>query len=310
MSGCGPDEVGATKGRRPDRPVDALALSARPSRLRRFAGDPLALAGLGFIVAVVLAAWLAPALAPYNPNALLPNGLTAGGMPLGPSPRFPLGTDQFGRDELSRLLWGGRTSIGISVATSLIATSLGAAIGLVGGYLGGTWDNLVGRLTDVVMAFPVTLLAIAMVLIVRPSAPTLVAVMSLILWTYVARLVRAEALTLKEADFVLAARALGASRLRIVWRHLLPHVAGTAFARFTLGVAQTMLLESSLSFLGAGIQPPTPDWGLMIAQGQDFYAVDPPLVMLPGALILLTALAFTYAGDGVRRILDPVGQAV
>ncbi|MCL6596390.1 MAG: ABC transporter permease [Firmicutes bacterium] len=281
----------------------------RPSHpaWRRLRKDPLALAGATLGLVIVAASALAPVLAPHNPDQLFTNGLTASGMPLGPSAAFPLGTDQYGRDELSRLLYGGQTSLAVAVSSAAFATAIGLLLGLVGGYLGGAWDNAIGRLTDVVMSFPLTLFAIATVLIFHPTVGSLIAVISLITWTYAARLIRAEVLVLRQADFVQAARALGATDGRILLRHLAPHVLPTAIVRFALSVAQSLLLESSLSFLGAGIQPPTPDWGLMVAQSEPYYATDPLLVFLPGAAILLTCLAFTYLGEGLRSALDPRG---
>jgi peptide/nickel transport system permease protein len=269
--------------------------------------EPLLIAGAAVAACLVAASVFAPALAPHNPDVLFPYGLTATGLPLGPGGAFPLGTDQYGRDELARLLYGGRASLSVAVVAAALASAIGLVLGLVGGYLGGVWDNAIGRLTDVVMSFPLTLFAIATVLVFHPTVWSLIAVIALVTWTYSARLIRAEVLTLRQADFVQAARALGATDGRIVFRHLAPHVLPTAIVRFTLSVAQSLLLESSLSYLGAGIQPPTPDWGLMIAQSQQYYSVDPLLVFLPGAAILITCLAFTYVGEGLRVALDPRG---
>lgn len=278
--------------------------------LRRLGRDRIAVAAGAVVLAVVAVAVLAPALSAHNPDILFSNGLTASGMPLGPSKMFLLGTDQYGRDELSRLLWGSRTALFISVAASALASFLGLVLGLIGGYVGGVWDEAIGRVTDVVMSFPVTLFAIATVMVLRPTPFTLTVVIGFIFWTYVARLVRAEVLILREAEFVQAARALGAGTARILSRHLMPHVLSTVIVRFSLGVAQTLLMEAGLSFLGAGVQPPTPDWGLMVAQSESFYQTAPSLVIYPGAAILLTALAFNLLGEGLRTALDPTQAGV
>jgi peptide/nickel transport system permease protein len=275
-----------------------------PSK-RRLKLDPAGYVGLAIVTLLVAASVLAPYLAPHNPTTLFPNGLRMDGSPLGPSHLFPLGTDRYGRDELSRLLWGGRTTLGIAVTASLLATALGTVVGLLGGFFGGWADELLGRVTDVVMSFPVTLFAIAMVMIVHPSIGSLILVIALIYWTYTARLIRAEVVTLRTMEFVAAAVSVGATPVRVLFRHLLPHVVSTAIVRFTLSISQTILLEAGLSYLGAGVQPPTPDWGLMVAESQTYYATDPMLVIWPGILILLAVVSVNLLGEALRDALEP-----
>jgi ABC-type dipeptide/oligopeptide/nickel transport system permease subunit len=235
---------------------------------------------------------------------MFPNGISANGGPLGPSFGFPLGTNQYGQDELSRLLWGGRTAIGVSVVSSIIASVLGLTLGALGAYAGGWVDTLIARFTNILMSFPLTLFAVAMVMILAPSVLNIIVIMSVIYWTYTARLVRAEVLTLKEMEFITAARGLGAGRVRILITHVFPNVMDTVLIRFTLSIAQVFLLETGLSYLGVGVQPPTPDWGLMIAQSQGFYMQDPMLVIIPGLAIVLTVVAFNMLGEGIQRALS------
>ncbi len=269
----------------------------------RLSRDPAAWISGVLIAALVGVSVLAPLLAPHNPDTLFQNGLSAIGGPLPPTAQFPLGTDQFGRDELSRLLYGGRTALLISVSASAASAVVGFILGAAAGLTGGWVDTLVSRLANVLMSFPLTLFAVAMVMIVSPGPGSLIAVTSAIYWTYTARLVRAETMALKEAEFVVAARTSGATWGRLLWRHILPNVLDTVIVRFTLSIAQTFLLEAGLSYLGVGVQPPTPDWGLMVAQSQNFYAQDPGLVLYPGAAIALASIAFSVFGDSLRRAL-------
>lgn len=254
------------------------------------------------LLMIVLVAVFAPYLAPHNPDRLFPNGLTASGSPRGPSAGFPLGTDEYGRDELSRLIWGGRPALLISLTASLVSSGLGILLGTAAGYLGGWVDTVISRFVNILMSFPLTLFAVAIVLIVSPSLTNLIIIISAIYWTYTARLVRAEVLTLREQEFVSAAHALGASSWRLMTRHLMPNVMDTVVVRTVLTMAQVFLLESGLSYLGVGVQPPTPDWGLMIAQAQNYYGTDPLLVVLPGAAIVITVLAVTQLGESYRAI--------
>ena len=252
------------------------------------------------LLAIIAIAIFAPIIAPHNPDRLFPNGLTAAGAPLGPSAEFPLGTDQFGRDELSRLIWGGRPALLISFTASIISSILGVLLGVAAGYMEGWVDTVITRFINVLMSFPLTLFAVAIVLIVSPSILNLIIIIAAIYWTYTARLVRAEILSLREQEFITAAYALGSTPWWMMVHHLIPNVLDTVIVRSVLTVAQVFLLESGLDYLGVGVQPPTPDWGLMIAQSQNYYGVDPGLVIYPGLAIVITVIAVTQLGDSFR----------
>lgn len=280
------------------QPVNNLK-SARSAHRWRASKITFLISG-GILLMIIAIAIFAPVIAPHNPDRLFPNGLSTAGAPLGPSKNFPLGTDQYGRDELSRLLWGGRPALLISFIASVASSVLGVLLGTASGYLGGWIDTLITRFINVLMSFPLTLFAVAIVLIVSPSIVNLIVIIAAIYWTYTARLVRAEVLTLREQEFITAAYALGASPRRLMLRHLIPNVLDTVIVRSVLTVAQVFLLESGLSYLGVGVQPPTPDWGLMIAQSQNYYGTDPGLVIYPGIAIVVTVLAVTYLGDSYR----------
>lgn len=254
------------------------------------------------LLCIIAVAILAPWLAPHNPDRLFTDGLTAAGTPVGPSAKFPLGTDQFGRDELSRLMWGGRPALLISLLASVFSSIVGIVLGTIAGYLGGWVDTVISRFVNILMSFPLTLFAVAIVLIVSPSLVNLIVIIAAIYWTYTARLVRAEVLTLREQEFVSAANAMGASPWRLMVRHLMPNVLDTVIVRSVLTMAQVFLLEAGLSYLGVGVQPPTPDWGLMIAQSQNYYGADPGLVIYPGLAIVITVLAVTQIGESYRAL--------
>lgn len=254
------------------------------------------------VIGIVAIAVFAPVLAPHNPDKLFSNGLTAAGSPLGPSREFPLGTDQFGRDELSRLLWGGRPALLIIFSASIGSSVVGVLLGIAAGYLGGWVDTVIMRFINVLMSFPLTLFAVAIVLIVSPNIVNLIIIIGAIYWTYTARLVRAEILTLREQEFTTAAIALGSTPQHVMLRHLLPNVIDTVIVRTVLTMAQVFLLESGLSYLGVGVQPPTPDWGLMIAQSQNYYGADPGLIIYPGLAIVVTVISIMQLGESFRRL--------
>ena len=260
------------------------------------------------IFIVVVLAVFAPQLAPYNPSEQFFDGLTLTGSPLPPNSRFWLGTDLLGRDLFSRLLYGARVSLTIGLAANAAALLLGTFLGVLAGYFKGWIGLLIMRFTDVMMAFPALLLAIALSAILRPSLWIVALVIALVNWVQVARVVYAQVLALSENEFVGAARSLGASRGRILFRHLVPHVLPTMLVYGTLGISTTVLLEATLSFLGVGVQPPTPSWGGIINESQSFFFTAPWLVAFPGLAILLTAVAFNLVGDALRDALDPKGR--
>ena len=272
---------------------------------KRFRGDRLAMAGLIIIFIFAAAASLAPVIAPYNPSEQFFDGLTLEGSPLPPGWRFWFGTDTNGRDQFSRLLYGAQTSLLIGIVANGIAVAVGTALGLVAGYLRGWTGAAIMRLTDLMMAFPPLLLAIALAAILKPGLNIVILVIALVNWVQIARVIYTETVSLSEREYIEAARALGAGSGRILLRHLLPHLIPTVIVYATLGIATTVLLEAMLSFLGRGVQPPTPAWGMMIFESQSYFLNAPWLVFIPGAAILILALAFNLVGDGLRDALDP-----
>jgi peptide/nickel transport system permease protein len=272
---------------------------------RRFRKDKVSLLSLGVIAALVAAAVLAPWLAPYDPNEQFFDGLTLEGQPLPPDSRFWFGTDTLGRDQLSRVLFGARTSLLIGIIANSAAVTIGALLGVTAGYIRGWAGAAIMRFTDLMMAFPALLLGIALAAILRPSLFIVALVIALVNWVQIARVIYTETTALSERDFIEAARALGATTSRILFVHLLPHLVPTVLVYATLGISTAVLFEATLSFLGVGVQPPSPAWGKMIFEGQSYYLTAPWLVFIPGAAILIVALAFNLVGDGLRDALDP-----
>jgi peptide/nickel transport system permease protein len=277
--------------------------------MRRIASElarrPSTCLALLVIAAVVFAAILTPWLAPFSPDAQPFDGLSIEGAPLPPGPVYWLGTDTLGRDLLSRLLYGARTSLVIGLVANGVAVLIGMIVGVVAGYLGGLVGNIVMRFTDLMMAFPALLLAIVLAALLRPSLWIVAMVIALVNWVQVARIVFTETRALAERDFILAERSLGAGHIRILARHIAPHLLPTAIVWGTLGIATTVLLEATLSFLGVGVQPPQPSWGNIIYESQSYFQSAPWLVFIPGAVILATALSFNLVGDALRDLLDP-----
>jgi len=275
---------------------------------RRFRRDRLALGALAVIVLLTAIALAAPWLAPYDPAQQFFDGLTLDGAPLAPSARFWLGTDLLGRDLLSRLIFGARTSLMIGVVANTAAVAIGALVGVVAGYLQGPVSFALMRFTDLMIAFPALLLAIALAAIFAPSLWIVAMVIAMVNWVQVARIVYTETTGLAARDFVEATRALGASWSRIVLRHILPHLMPTLLVWGTLGIATTVLLEATLSFLGIGVRPPTPSWGGIIFESQSYFLTAPWLVFFPGVAILMLALSFNLVGDALRDALDPTAK--
>jgi peptide/nickel transport system permease protein len=273
--------------------------------LKRFAANRIALFGLVLIAVIVGAALFAPWLAPYPPNEQFFEGLTLEGAPLPPNADFWLGTDQLGRDLLSRLIYGARTSLVVGVLANGVAVLLGTVLGVTAGYVRGVIGTVIMRFTDLMMAFPALLLAIALAAIFQPSLLIVALVIAMVNWVQIARVVYTETTALAERDYIEACRALGANWPRILFRHIVPHLVPTVLVYATLGIATTVLLEATLSFLGIGVRPPEPSWGNIIYENQTYFATAPWLVFIPGAAILLLALAFNLVGDGLRDALDP-----
>jgi peptide/nickel transport system permease protein len=273
---------------------------------RRFRRNKRAMLGGFIVLALILAAILAPLLAPHDPGQIFDSGLTLDGTPTSPDAQFPLGADSLGRDQLSRILFGARISLTIGVVANGLAVLIGVTLGAVGAYFSGWVGALTMRLTDIMMAFPVLLLAIALVAVLKPSIWIVIAVIAIVYWTPVARIIHGQVLNLKDREFVDAARALGVSDARILVRHILPHLVPVIVVYASLGIATNVLFEAALSYLGVGVQPPTPSWGGMISEGQTYYRAAPWLVLYPGLAIMLTVLGFNLLGDGLRDALDPV----
>lgn len=280
-----------------DRPKGALA---------RLMQRKLALFGLAVIVIVVAGAALAPWIAPYDPAEQHFDGLTIEGAPLPPNADFWLGTDLLGRDLFSRILYGAQTSLIIGVVANGLALLIGTLVGITAGYFRGWIGNILMRFTDLMMAFPALLLAICLAAIFQPSLWIVAMVIALVNWVQTARVVYTETTSLAARDFIAAERTLGAGTGRILFRHILPHLFPMIIVWGTLGISTTVLLEATLSFLGIGVQPPTPSWGNIIFENQTYFQAAPWLVFFPGAAILMLALAFNLVGDALRDVLDPL----
>lgn len=272
---------------------------------RRFRKDKAAIFGATVIAVVVAAAVLAPWVTPYDPHEQFFDGLTLEGAPLPPNERFWLGTDLLGRDLYTRLVYGARTSLIIGIVANAVAVLIGTILGTVAGYVGGWIGTAIMRFTDLMMAFPALLLAIALAAILKPSLWIVAMVIALVNWVQTARVMYTQTRSLTERDFIEAARALGAAWPRILLVHIVPHLVPNILVWGTLGISVTVLLEATLSFLGIGVQPPTPSWGGIIFESQSYFLTAPWLVFIPGASILLLALSFNLVGDGLRDALDP-----
>ena len=268
--------------------------------LRRFVRRRAALLGAAYLVLLIGGALAAPAIAPYDPLRQDP-----GAMLSTPSRAHWLGTDDLGRDVLSRLLYGARLSLGASLMAVAIATLAGLPIGLAAGYLGGAADDVLMRVIDALQAFPALILAMAISAALGPGLVNVMIAVGIVYTPRFARLVRGQVLSLREELFVEGARAAGASHLRIIARHVLPNVVAPVTVQVSIGVAFALLAETSLSFLGVGIKPPEPSWGTDVGRGYRFMRLAPWLVFIPGSVILLTTLAFNMVGDGMRDALDP-----
>jgi peptide/nickel transport system permease protein len=267
---------------------------------RRLCHNRLAAAGLMIVVLEVVAAVLAPVITFADPARVEPAASLSP-----PSADHWFGTDLLGRDLYSRVVYGARVSLQVGVGAVLIALAIGLLAGAAAGWLGGVLDGLLMRVTDVFLAFPYLLAAIAVITAVGRGTTAVIVVLGLLGWMPVARLLRSGVLQAREADYVQAARAVGAGDLRILARHVLPNAVQPVIVFATIFVGTAVLSEAALSFLGAGLSEPTAAWGLMMAQGKDFIFTAPHLLLFPGAAIFLTVMAFVFVGDGLRDALDP-----
>lgn len=279
-----------------------------PSVLRRLAQRKLALLGLLIIAICVGGAVFASWIAPFDPYEQFFDGLTIEGAPLPPGDQFWFGTDLLGRDLFSRILYGARTSLVIGLVANGAALLIGTLVGVTAGYFRGVIGGILMRFTDLMMAFPALLLAICLAAIFAPSLWIVAMVIAFVNWVQTARVIFTQTSSLAERDYIAAEKTLGAGHGRILFKHILPHLIPTLIVWGTLGISTTVLLEATLSFLGIGVQPPIPSWGNIIFENQTYFQSAPWLVFIPGAAILLLALAFNLVGDALRDILDPTQQ--
>lgn len=269
----------------------------------RFLRQRMAVLAGVVLLAILLSALLAPVIAPYDPERIFPEGL---GNPLPPNEKFWLGTDGRGRDLLSRLLWGGRISLAVGITASTIALSVAVLVGGVAGFVGGRTDYFIMRLVDLMMSIPSFFVILLLVALLRPSPLAVIFVIVLFGWPYPARVFRSEVLSVRRRDFILAAQSLGAPANMIFVRHLLPHVLPLLIVYLSLSIPGAIFTETTLSYLGLGVPPPTPTWGSMVLDGQPYYRVAPWLVLFPGLAIMLTGVCFNLVGNGLREAIDPV----
>jgi len=303
-----------------ERAFEAAARSPLQLFWRRLRRDRVAMASLAFVVVLVLVALFAPLvvslLGAPGPTVQDSTAVDSFGTPLGPSGEHPFGVDQLGRDVLSRTVHGARVSLLVGVVGTGLAVLLGVVVGLVAGYYRGWVDTVLSRLVDVVLSFPVLLLGLGIASAcslgdgcfggtIAPGLRTVILVIAIVSWTSIARVVRGQVMSLREREFVLAARSLGASNRRIVLREILPNLAAPIVVYSSLLLPQTILFEAALSFLGVGVSPSTASWGAMIADAAENFDTQWWYMLFPGAALLLTVLAFNLLGDGVRDALDP-----
>lgn len=268
---------------------------------QRFSANRMSLVGLIAIVLLVLMAVFAPVIAPYDPIEDIFRGARGGG----PSLDHLFGYDHLGRDLLSRVIFGSRVALLVGLVATGISVLMGIVIGAVAGYFGGWVDTLLSRIIDTLMAFPIIALLVVLAAVLGPSLVTTIVVIGFTGWARFARVVRADVMSLKQRDFVVAARAVGVRDWRIIWRHLLPNVMGPVIVLASLGIGGIIILESALSFLGLGIRPPNPSWGGTLADGRAFILRYPHIAFFPGLMIVITVLAFNFLGDGLRDAFDP-----
>jgi peptide/nickel transport system permease protein len=283
-------------------PGSAPSRRARPSFLQRFLAQKVAVLAAAFLVVAIVGAALAPVIAPYAPERILGARLAP------PGGRFVLGSDQAGRDVLSRLIYGGQISLAVGLLAAGLSMLLGTTLGALAGFARGWADAVIMRIADGMLSIPVFFLVLVVLTSLGSTLPNLIVTIGLSSWMTTARVVRGEILRVSALEFVAAARALGASGPRILLRHALPQALPVTVVSASLGVAQAVLTESALSYLGLGVQPPTPSWGNMLSDAQSYVFTAPLLALWPGLAILLTVLAFNFLGESLRDLLDPFSR--
>jgi peptide/nickel transport system permease protein len=268
--------------------------------ITRFMADRLAMAGAALVALLFFVAAFSPLLVRHRPETIDVNSILSP-----PSATHWLGTDDLGRDVFSRMVYGSRISLSVGFVAVGIATAIGLVLGALAGYFGGWIDEIIMRFVDVMLTIPTFFLILAVIAFLTPNIYNIMIVIGVTSWMGVARLVRAEFLTLKTRDFVIAAAAMGVSDMGIIFRHILPNAMAPALVSATLGVAGAILTESALSFLGIGVQPPTPSWGNILTQGKDYIELAWWLSVFPGLAILITVMGYNLLGEGLRDALDP-----
>lgn len=273
------------------------------SIIQHLTKNKLAVIGGMLVLLVFVLSIFAPLVAPYSPAAIDIKNILAE-----PSFLHPLGTDELGRDVLSRMLWGGRISLEVGFVAVGIATIIGIILGAISGYYGGYIDSIIMRAVDIMLSIPTIFLVLAVIAILEPSILNIMIVIGLTSWMEPARLIRAEFISLKEREFVIAAQAMGAVDARIIIKHVLPNGFSPILVSATMGIGGAVLIESALSFLGIGVQPPTPSWGSLLSSGKDNIEIAWWLSAFPGLAILMTVLGYNLLGEGIRDALDPRQQ--
>ncbi|WP_429820539.1 ABC transporter permease [Ensifer sp. B1-9] len=268
--------------------------------IRVFAKNRMAMVGLTLVGLLVFVALFIPFISPHDPYRVAMDEQF-----LPPSATFWLGTDNFGRDLLTRILYGARISLIVGIVPSFISLMIGAVLGIISGYFGGRIDFIIMRLADMMIAFPSLLLAMVVMYTLGANLFNIFIALSLVGWAGVARVVRAQTLAVKEKEFIEAARANGTRKGKIMRGHIFPNVVPTLIVLFSLSIPEAIMWESSLSFLGVGVQPPEASWGLLVAKGKEYIFSAPLVAIMPGVAILITVLAFNFVGDGLRDALDP-----
>lgn len=285
----------------------AANLSERARAMRRFLRNRGAVVGTVIVFVVAMLSVFAPALAPHDPNTpFKARTLTNRGVPIGPDREFPLGADSLGRCQLSRLLFGGRVSLAVALAATALLALVGTTVGVASGYFGSWTDTVLMRVVDVLLSFPFLLVCMAInKSVARPGIWVLFLVLGFLSWTGLARQVRARTMQIRSLEFVTAARALGASHLRVILRHVLPNVLSLVIVLSTTLIAEMIIVESVLSFLGVGVVPPTSSWGSMLQEGDPYMRSVPRLLLIPAGAITVTVVGFNLLGEGLRDALDP-----
>ena len=289
----------------PQTPLDLLARHETTARsmwsitLRRLRRSKTAMVGLAIVVLLLLVATFADVLAPYSPTQTTPESISP------PTWAHPMGTDLLGRDLLSRVIHGSRVSVYVGVVSILLAIFIGIPLGTVAGFYGGRVDQVIMRFMDVMLAFPIFLLAIVIMVILEPSTMNVVLALAIVRIPILARIVRGSVLSVKENEYIEAVKALSLSQVRVLGRHVLPNCLAPIIVTSTLNIGNAIIIEASLSFLGLGTQPPTPTWGWDLKQNLTLIEINPWITIFPGLAILVTVLAFNLLGDGLRDALDP-----